>query len=59
METPCLSICKIDRASGVCTGCKRTIQEVASWLHYTDEQRRKIMEELPIRTFGRSGLRLS
>lgn len=56
IETPCIAICRIDRATGVCIGCKRTIQEVANWLHYTDEQRHSIMAELdarPLRTSRR------
>jgi uncharacterized protein len=50
IETPCISICQIDRLAGVCTGCKRTIQEIAHWLSYTHEQRRGIMDELPKRS---------
>jgi uncharacterized protein len=55
IETPCISICRIDRATSVCAGCKRTLQEITSWLHYTDEKRREIMEALPLRRQARVG----
>lgn len=29
--SPCTSICRIDRATGYCQGCKRTLTEIADW----------------------------
>jgi uncharacterized protein len=49
METPCVSICDIDRASGLCRGCGRTIAEIASWSSLSSSERRRIMDELPAR----------
>ncbi len=49
MESPCVSICQINRATGVCAGCQRTLQEIATWLQFSAEERRRIMNDLPNR----------
>lgn len=49
MDSPCILICSIDDRTGYCFGCGRTKAEIASWLEYTDEQRRALMAELPAR----------
>ncbi len=49
MESPCVAVCQINRASGVCEGCHRTLQEIATWVQFTDLQRRRIMDDLPNR----------
>jgi uncharacterized protein len=49
MESPCIDVCEIDRASGLCLGCRRTINEIAGWAAMTSAERRRIMAELPSR----------
>lgn len=49
METPCVGICEIDRAVGLCRGCARTVAEIASWSRLTDAERRHIMDGLAAR----------
>jgi predicted Fe-S protein YdhL (DUF1289 family) len=49
METPCVDICEMDRASGLCLGCARTITEIADWASMSSAERRRIMSELPER----------
>ena len=49
MESPCVAVCQINRATGVCEGCHRTLQEIAAWRQFTDLQRRRIMDDLPNR----------
>ena len=49
MESPCVAVCQINRATGVCEGCHRTLQEIATWQQFTDLQRRRIMDDLPNR----------
>lgn len=29
--SPCISVCRIDPATGWCEGCARTLQEIADW----------------------------
>jgi len=47
--TPCIKLCVIDRASGLCAGCGRTLAEIAGWLSFTDAERRATMAALPAR----------
>ena len=49
MESPCVDVCEIDRATGLCLGCRRTIEEIAHWSAMTSTERRRIMAELPDR----------
>ena len=49
MESPCIDISTIDPEKGLCTGCGRTLQEIADWSSKTDAERRRIMLELPQR----------
>ncbi len=49
MESPCIKICTYDQASGVCSGCGRTLAEIGNWFSMSDAQRRAVMEELPAR----------
>ena len=46
METPCVEICKIDQATGLCRGCGRTIAEITGWASMSSDERRRIMSEL-------------
>ena len=56
METPCVDICEIDRASGLCRGCGRTIAEIAAWSGLSDEERKAIIRRLEAsRTPARQG----
>jgi uncharacterized protein len=47
--TPCIKVCVIDAATGLCTGCARSLQEIAAWSTMSDAERSRIMSELPAR----------
>ncbi len=49
VESPCVRICTIDRKSGLCVGCARTVKEIGAWASMTPEARRAVMDELPAR----------
>jgi predicted Fe-S protein YdhL (DUF1289 family) len=49
IESPCVRICSLDRASDVCTGCGRTLAEIARWYAMTGEERSHILAGLPQR----------
>lgn len=48
--SPCVSVCIIDPQSGLCRGCKRTLDEISRWVVMTDEQRLAVLEALPGRS---------
>jgi uncharacterized protein len=56
-ESPCVKICVIERDSRLCTGCLRTIDEIAAWAGMTPEARRAIMADLPGRAARLPGRR--
>lgn len=53
IETPCIGICAIDPADGLCSGCGRTVAEVARWTAMSPAERRHVMTALPDRRRAR------
>lgn len=51
--SPCISVCALD-ATGHCSGCLRTREEIAGWLRYTPEQQWSLLRELDRRRQQRS-----
>ena len=49
LETPCIDVCEMDGASGLCLGCGRTLDEIARWAEMSPVERRAIMAILPAR----------
>lgn len=49
VASPCINICVIDAATGLCAGCGRTLAEIAAWSGLEPGERHKIMAELPER----------
>lgn len=47
IASPCVNICRIDRATRRCRGCARTIDEIARWTALSDTDRDRIIAELP------------
>jgi uncharacterized protein len=48
-DSPCTKICTLDAASGLCSGCGRTIDEITVWGEASFEQRQAILALLPAR----------
>ena len=53
IATPCVKVCVVDGATGQCFGCWRTLSEIGGWSGFTDEERARILAELPARAGGR------
>jgi predicted Fe-S protein YdhL (DUF1289 family) len=49
ISSPCISVCRVDAASGLCIGCARSMDEISHWAKLTESDRRKIMADLPQR----------
>ena len=45
-SSPCIRLCVIDPASGLCRGCLRTLAEIAAWSTLSEVRRLAIMAEL-------------
>ena len=46
VPSPCVSICRIDPASGWCEGCLRTLDEIAAWSTLPDDAKRELLARL-------------
>jgi predicted Fe-S protein YdhL (DUF1289 family) len=46
MLSPCIKICKLDPKQQFCLGCKRTVEEIAKWSSFTEQQQIIIIEQL-------------
>jgi predicted Fe-S protein YdhL (DUF1289 family) len=49
IKTPCIKVCVVDGESGLCLGCYRRLNEVATWTRLTEAEREAILAELPDR----------
>lgn len=48
IDSPCVNICKLD-GSGVCTGCFRTLDEIARWSRMMELEKTAIIDALDAR----------
>jgi predicted Fe-S protein YdhL (DUF1289 family) len=49
IQSPCIKVCVMDPAAGICSGCGRTLDEIARWGGMSDAERARVMGELPQR----------
>jgi predicted Fe-S protein YdhL (DUF1289 family) len=47
--SPCIRICQMDRATGLCIGCLRTLAEIAAWGGLGGAEKARIAASLPRR----------
>ena len=47
MKSPCIKVCQMDPARGVCIGCCRTLDEIARWGGMEPREQEAVMAELP------------
>jgi predicted Fe-S protein YdhL (DUF1289 family) len=52
IESPCIKVCVMNDATGLCRGCHRTLEEIARWSHMGDEERREVIEAIARRKPG-------
>ncbi|UCG98870.1 MAG: DUF1289 domain-containing protein [Burkholderiales bacterium] len=53
VPSPCVSVCRIDAATGWCEGCWRTIDEIANWGLLDDDEKLAVWSELEQRRAAR------
>ena len=44
--SPCISVCQIDDATGLCLGCRRTIDEIRDWIIMLPDERQAVLQRL-------------
>ncbi len=49
VESPCVKICVVHPTARICTGCHRTVDEIAAWSRLSPDQRRAVLRDLPDR----------
>lgn len=49
LPSPCISICRMDPASGFCEGCLRTLPEIAGWSRMDDAGKRSVWRAIELR----------
>lgn len=47
IPSPCMRICMLDRDTGLCRGCFRTVKEIGGWTAMSDADRQKVWDLLP------------
>ena len=52
VQSPCIKVCVVHPETRLCTGCLRSIDEIGAWSAMSDDDRRRVLAELP----GRAGL---
>lgn len=45
VESPCISVCSMNAATGYCQGCNRTIEEIQGWWDFTFVQKADVIKK--------------
>ena len=57
MKSPCINVCAMDPARGVCLGCFRTLEEIAAWGAMSDLEQARVLDKLSDRREQRGAVR--
>jgi len=55
IESPCIAVCVVDEGTGRCTGCGRSLAQIAAWASLSAQERRRIMDALASRGKAEAG----
>ena len=44
IQSPCINVCELG-ADDICSGCYRSLEEIACWSYATNEERRNIVAQ--------------
>lgn len=50
VASPCINICRMNPATGLCEGCFRTLDEIAAWSGLDAKAKRAVLAQLPARS---------
>lgn len=43
IESPCINVCRMSEDQAVCTGCHRSLFEIANWRGFTDTEKIRVI----------------
>ena len=49
IPSPCVSVCVMDDRNGFCTGCLRTLDEIATWSVLDNNEKQVVISALALR----------
>ena len=49
LRSPCLKKCQLHPIDQICLGCFRRLEEIADWARFDNDERGRIIAELPAR----------
>jgi predicted Fe-S protein YdhL (DUF1289 family) len=49
VPSPCIQVCRIDPASGLCQGCLRSLDEIAAWPNLSARDKRLVLDRVATR----------
>ncbi len=49
VPSPCVNVCRMDPARGLCSGCLRTIDEIIAWSRLPDAAKRDVWALIDLR----------
>ena len=52
-KSPCIGVCKISNATGLCKGCLRSKEEIKGWKKLSKPERRDVLDAIAERKSDR------
>ncbi len=49
VPSPCINVCRMNEATGLCEGCQRTLDEIAFWSVMDEGDKGAVWAELALR----------
>lgn len=46
LTSPCVEVCQLDYTKKICTGCLRTLDEIAAWTNCNEDEKRRILKNV-------------
>jgi len=49
VQSPCISVCTMNDATGLCLGCYRTLEEIEKWWDLDNAQKQEVVQKASLR----------
>ena len=47
VQSPCNNVCRMNQDTGLCEGCFRTLDDIATWSGLSNDEKRAVLAQLP------------